>query len=311
VAEGLNDRHRVVQASDEHVAEPAPAGVRLARGRTPRAIMSPHSHKFLAVTAMLIGVAVGALAVAVAVLMNGSTSGSTTAWSQWSPPDQGIAGEREIAAEVSPFYRAAPANQLVVVTVQNISGSSASSAGTGSGSSSSGLQLAVRDPSSGTLSGISGNSAVYNLCGLGPSCAIDAGAPSSARLLLLRREALELALYTLKYINGIQNVVAILPPGRTTATAQLTAKPPLPGKTAASSTVDFAVVFQKDGMQRYLNRPLNQTLPEQLPPSVDQMQSAPEAELVSVLTGEALFQQQLIQAQDGSNVLVLSPAPPQ
>jgi hypothetical protein len=41
------------------------------------------------------------------------------------------------------------------------------------------------------------------------------------------------------------------------------------------------------------------------------MTSAPEAELVSVLTGEALFQQQTIQAQDGSNVLVLNSVPPQ
>jgi hypothetical protein len=311
MAEGLNDRHRVVRASDEHVAEPGAAGVRLGRDRTTRATVSPHSHKFLVVTATLIGVAVGALAVAIAVLMNGSSSSSTPAWSQWSPPDQGIAGEREIAAEVSPFYRATPANQLVVVTVQNISSSSASSAGTSTSSSSSGLQLALRDPTSGSLSGISGSSAVYNLCGLGSSCAINAGVASNARLLLLRREALELALYTLKYINGIQNVVAILPPGRTTATAQLTSKPPLPGKTAASSTVELAVVFQRAGLQRYLSRPLNQTLPEQLPPAVDQMPSAPEAELVSVLTGEALFQQQLIQAQDGSNVIVLSPVPPQ
>jgi hypothetical protein len=41
------------------------------------------------------------------------------------------------------------------------------------------------------------------------------------------------------------------------------------------------------------------------------MASAPEAELVSVLTGEALFSQRTIQAQDGSNVLVLSSVPPQ
>jgi hypothetical protein len=41
------------------------------------------------------------------------------------------------------------------------------------------------------------------------------------------------------------------------------------------------------------------------------MSSAPEAELVSVVTGQALFRQQAVQAQDGSNVLVLDPLPPQ
>jgi hypothetical protein len=161
------------------------------------------------------------------------------------------------------------------------------------------------------LSAVSGNSAVYSLCGLGPNCAIAVGTPSAARLLLLRREALELALYTLKYIRGIQNVVAVLPPGRTTASARLAAKPPLPGKTAASTPINLAVVFQRAALQHYLDRPLTQTLPEAIPPTVAEMPSAPEAELVSVLTGEALFQQQLVQSQDGNSVLVLSPVPPQ
>lgn len=311
MAEGLSDRTRIVRAVDDPAADARPGAMRYGGERASKPEGSPHSHKFLAATATLIGVAVGALAIALVVLLTGSSSSSTQPWSQWSPPDQGIAGEREIAAEVSPFYRAAPSSQLVVVTAQNISNSSTSAAASASSSSSGGLQLALRDPTSGSMSSISGTSAVYNLCGLGPSCSIATGAPSAARLLLLRREALELALYTLKYISSVQNVVAILPPGRTTATAQLTSKPPQPGKKATSSTVDLAVVFQRAGLKRYLDRPLQQTLPEDLPPTVAQMPVAPEAELVSVLTGEALFQQQLIQAQDGSNVLVLSPVPPQ
>jgi hypothetical protein len=310
MAEGMSDRRRIVHASDEHVADSLPATARSrSRERAPRASASPHSHKFIAATATLAGVAVGALAIALIVLLSSSRTGSAPPWSAWSPPDQGLAGEREIAAELSPFYRATPASQLVVVTVQNVSRATSSTSATSS--SNGGLQLALRDPTNGALASISGNSAVYTLCGLGPNCAIDAGTPSTARLLLLRREALELALYTLRYINGIDNVVAILPPGRTTATAQLTAKPPAPGKTASSSPLDLAVVFQRAGLKRYLDRPLAQTLPGQLPPSVGQMPVAPEAELVSVLTGEALFRQQVVQSQVGSNVLVLSQVPPQ
>jgi hypothetical protein len=305
---------RIVRSVDDRAADSLPAAVRVRGSQSSRGRVSPHSHKFLAVTAALVGVAVGALVIAAIVLVTGTRGGHSSApWSDWSPPDQGIAGEREIAAEVSPFYRATPASQLVVVTVQNVNDATASSNTTSnSGSSSSGgLQVALRDPNTGSLSAVSGNTAVYNLCGLGPNCSIAVGTPSAARLLLLRREALELALYTLKYINGIDNVVAILPPGRTTAAAQLTSKPPLPGKTAHSSTIDLAVVFQRQGLQPYLSVPLRRTLPEPLPPSVAEMPSAREAELVSVLTGEALFQQQLIQAQDGSNVLVLSSVPPQ
>ena len=41
------------------------------------------------------------------------------------------------------------------------------------------------------------------------------------------------------------------------------------------------------------------------------MQSAPEAELVSVITAHGLFQEKTEQGQDGSSVIVLSPMPPQ
>ena len=70
------------------------------------------------------------------------------------------------------------------------------------------------NPSSSAVSLLNGNTIAYNLCGIGgKNCAIGIGTPSSARLLLLRREALELALYTFKYVHGVENVVAILPPG--------------------------------------------------------------------------------------------------
>ena len=46
---------------------------------------------------------------------------------------------------------------------------------------------------------ISSNNVLYEMCGLGPRCSIDSGKATSARLRLLRREALELALYTFHY----------------------------------------------------------------------------------------------------------------
>jgi hypothetical protein len=302
MADRIGEHQQIVRATDEHAAEaPLPNTLGVPRWRrSGRPEHSPHSHKFLAATAAMVGIAAGALVVALAILLSGNRAGPAPKWSSWSPPDGGITGEREIANQVAPFYRASPATQLVVVTVQNISGSS-----------NGGMQLALRDPSSGSLSAVRGHSAVYNLCGLGPNCAIATGTPSAARLLLLRREALELALYTLKYIGGVDNVVAILPPGRSSSTAQLTPKPPSPGKTATSSQVNMAVVFQHQGLQRFLDRPLRETLPEPLPPTVSQMQGAPEAELVDVITGQGLFSHQLVQSQDGSSVLVLNPQPPQ
>ena len=299
MADGVNERKPIARAVDDAAETPLPRAAGFARsgyaGRDP----SPHSHKFLIATVTLSVIAIAAIAVALSVLLSPSSHQTVAAWSAWSPPDSGAAGERDIANEISPLYRASPASQLAVVTVHNLSDSGTST------------EIALRDPTSGSLSAISGTSAVYTMCGLGPSCAISTGTASQARLLLLRREALELALYTFKYIAGVDNVVAILPPGTTQQTSRLTSTPPAPGKTTKAVPVNLAVVFQKQGLQHFLSQPLRDTLPEQLPPTVNEMSSAPEAELVSVITGQALFTQQLIQDQDGSSVLVLNPAPPQ
>ncbi len=155
-----------------------------------------------------------------------------------------------------------------------------------------------------------GSSVVYNLCGAGSSdCSIGVGQPSAARLLLLRREALELALYTFKYIAGAQTVVAILPPGKTTIGC--TGICPKFHSPTTTKPLHLALAFDRNELSPWLRRPLRQTLPEDLPPTVAQMASAPEAELVSVITAHGLFSEHAEQAQDGSSVVVLSPMPPQ
>jgi hypothetical protein len=303
VADGVNDESRLVSASDDTADARLPAAATATvSGGSKRRSGSPHSLRFLAVTAALVGIAIGAIGVAIAILVGNNSPGPQAKWSSWTPPDNGVAGERDIANAVAPLYRASPASQLAVVTVQNFSD-------TGTGT-----QVALRSPNDGTLSALGGTTAVFNLCGLGPNCGISTGTPSADRLLLLRREALELSLYTFKYVHGVENVVSILPPGHavTVTTAKLTAKPPdKAGGKSKAAPLYMAVAFQRRSLQPFLNRPLRDTLPEQIPPTPTTIASAPEAELVSVLTAQALFKQQVIQAQDGSNVLVLDPLPPQ
>jgi hypothetical protein len=151
---------------------------------------------------------------------------------------------------------------------------------------------------------------VYNLCGVGGhDCTIGVGQPSAARLLLLRREALELALYTFKYISGAQTVVAVLPPGHTVVGCTgICAKPQ---SKPVVKPLDLAVAFDRNELGPYLSQPLHTTLPEELPPTVSQMPSAPEAPLVSVITAHGLFDEQTQQGQDGSTVITLTPQPPQ
>jgi hypothetical protein len=285
---------------------------------------SPHSGRFRTVTALLVALGIGAILLAVSVAVGGRRSAPAgPKWSQWKPPDGGTQGAQDIANFVAPFYRVDNANQLALVTVVNLESAAAAQSqaqaaanGTASSSTASGLQVAVRPSStSSQVSLLSGNTIAYNLCGIGgKNCAIGVGKPSTNRLLLLRREALELALYTFKYIGNTQNVVAILPPGHTepSPSATLSKKPPSSAATqAAPKPVDIAVLFVRQEVSPLLKDPLSQILPEQVPPTVDQMPKAPEAGLVSQITARGLFSEQLQQAQDGSNLIVLNPIPPQ
>jgi hypothetical protein len=283
---------------------------------------SPHAGRFRLITALLVALGIGALIIAGAIAAGGRTSApAAPKWSEWQPTDHGTLGARDIADFVAPFYRIDNIHQLAVVTVVNLESAAAAAqqqqaAANGAASSgvANGLQVAVRpSPTSSQVSLLGGNTIAYNLCGEGgKDCAIGVGKPSTNRLLLLRREALELALYTFKYISGTQNVVAILPPGHTEQTSTLTKKlPTSTGSQAATKPVDIAVLFVRQEISPLLGHPLRFILPEQDPPTVSQMPSAPEAGLVDQLTARGLFSEQLQQAQDGSNLIVLNPLPPQ
>ncbi len=283
---------------------------------------SPHAGRFRTITALLVALGIGAIIVTVAVAVGGrQTAPAGAKWSAWQPTEGGALGARDIADFIAPFYRIDNTHQLTVVTVVNLESAAAAAAaqqaaasGSTSNAVASGLQVAVRpSPTSSQVSLLSGNTVAYNLCGQHSSnCAIGVGKASTNRLLLLRREALELALYTFKYIGGTQNVVAILPPGHTEQTPTLSKKPPTAkaGKTTPKP-VDIAVLFVRQELSPLLKQPLSQILPEQTPPSVAQMAHAPEAGLVDQLTARGLFSEQLQQAQDGSSLIVLNPLPPQ
>ncbi|HEY2769707.1 MAG TPA: hypothetical protein VGI87_04030 [Solirubrobacteraceae bacterium] len=271
------------------------------RWRTGRE-QTPHSSKFRGAIFLLVALGLAAVVVAVVVSGSGGSSHSSGGdWSSWSPDTSGASGAQEIADYVSPYYRASSADQLAVVTAVNLNDPSNP------------LQIALS--SSGSPGGVqalpSNGTIAYNLCGLNSTdCSIGTGTPSSNRLLLLRREALELALYTFKYIHGVQTVVAILPPGKTTQTS-CTGICPKPHTASSTKPLDIALAFDRKELQPWLDRPLRETLPEALPPTVAEMPNAPEAELVSVITAHGLFSESTEQAQDGSNLLVLNPLPPQ
>jgi hypothetical protein len=312
MAEGLNEPAGLRRASDENVAEARLASAVLVAnsGQPARAARSPHARKFAFFSALLVGLAAGAVVVFAALLIGNGNGGSSAPWSPWHPFDGGVQGAQEIADHLAPLYRINGVDQLAVITVVHLGNPNSINPSTGAPT---GLQVAVQtDSGTSRLELLNGNTVAYNLCGIGSNnCTIGVGKPSALRLLLLKREALELALYTFKYISGTNNVVAILPPG-TTKTAACVGICRTPQKTT-TRRVDIALLFLRDELQPFLNQPLNQTLSNTFPPSVPQLPlwaQTPEAGIVEQVTARGLFSEQMVQTQDGSNLIELNQLPP-
>ncbi len=273
---------------------------------------SPHADKFRVVMAGLGGLALGALAVAAAVLIahdnNSSTSsasgagssGATLSWSSWKPTATGNAGATQIADYIAPFYRLSTSQQLAVITPISTTQLDAST-GTFTGS---GLTVALNTAASSSatssLRPLAGETVGYDLCGQGASDCSVGGTSSTVRMLLLRREALELAMYTFKYLPKAQNVVAVLPPGRDSTSK-------------SSKKVTVAVLFQRAELAPLLTEPVDATLQE-YPPDVAQLNAwkkTEEAGLVDTITSRSLFSESVEAQQDGSSLLILNPLPAQ
>ncbi len=135
-------------------------------------------------------------------------SSSTTAAGGLTTEEGGFQRAREIATEIARQYRGANGEQLVAVTAQ-----------TGEVS---GLPLQYialrhgrnRQLTQGDVSVVQpGETALFSFCGLAgdQNCSLP-GQPTPQRLMLLRREAVELSYYTFKLLPEIQTVVSLLPP---------------------------------------------------------------------------------------------------
>ncbi len=166
----------------------------------------PHRFRFLAVYGLL-GLALGGAIAGVAVYASRSIH-PAPAWSAWRPHGGGQGAAKEIAAHVGAAYKLPGGSQLVDVIAKAPSVSPGKTAipihyVAIRGAKGSQYQTFDVSPS---------DSVMYSLCGLGPSCAIATGTASVARGRLVRREILELALYTFKYVPGMQSVIAFMPP---------------------------------------------------------------------------------------------------
>lgn len=246
----------------------------LSSGSTPSGRKQVPRRRFRLAYAALGLVLAGAFAGLGALLATpGSKSGPP--WSSWRPTKQSTEGASQIAQYVSRRYRLPSGGQLVGVfagppRVQNIPIAA----------------FALRRGSSQRDISIvpARHGVVYLLFGLGANGSIPGARPSFERTRLIRREALELALYTFRYEEGADSVLAFLPPD-----------------TQPSTTL----FFRKIDLREQLKRPLQKTLPGTA--TLESVRRDPERTTIDRLTVSRLYQFGIQQIPDGRVVLVLGP----
>ena len=125
-------------------------------------------------------------------------------------------------------------------------------------------------------------------CGVAARCSIAAGKPTAARLRLLRREALELALYTFHY-TGVGSVVTFLPPKKGERPPVRVPLPPDAVRPAGDPA-----------------KPLTAILAEPTPPPAAAIPAA-EAATIDGITEPDLYRYHYTSDQQGGVLLVFDP----
>jgi hypothetical protein len=231
---------------------------------------------------LVLGIIVGVAATAFVVLLTSPERDEESAalWSAWAPTGEIDERVEQITNFVAGRYRLPSGAQLVGVA------SAAPRIG-----NTPVTQIAIRRPAGVLETGnpvesfASFGTVTYIMCGFGEGCAIAEGEPSPERLRLVRREVLELALFTFRYVDEATNVVTYLPPP--------------PGEEQST-----ALILRRDDLETELGRPLRHTLSVTVP-SPDTITPA-EVETIDRLTGSLVFRFSFEPLPDGTAALVLS-----
>ncbi len=228
--------------------------------------------------------AVGAFALLGAMIVRANEDGGPPWSPNFEPAGSGLDRAASIAGYVAARYRLADGNQLVAahpgIPSYVVGNEDVPAAG-----------FAIKRPA---MTGgdqyqvmEADKTVQYVLCGLGEGCAIATGDPTPERERLVRREALELALYTFKYVDGVDRVATFLPP-------------------RAGSPPTWMLLFQRDDFGDELHQPVAQTLPDAVPPA----EAIPADQIATIdgLTNPQRYRFEVQNLQNGQPIFVLEPA---
>jgi hypothetical protein len=231
--------------------------------------------------------ALGAVAIAVLVVFVQQGGGKARPWSTWRPA---IGSEskmtQEIADYVAPRYKATAAGTQLVAVIP-----SSPEITSGTKATKISAMCFIPNLNAQTCERIvmtAHGNLQAQFCGIGSECSISAGTASAPRERLVRREALEMALYEFKYVPGVKAMIAYLPPPK--------------GQSPTSM-----LYLERSNLKQELSHPLDDTLPLD-PPPLPTQSDAKEKTTIDKLTLPALFQYQVQALRDGTDALVLTPA---
>jgi len=266
---------------------PAPPELLLVPTRRDRARQTSYRFRFgilYVALAAIVGAGVGTFV----VLASRPAPPEAAAWSSWEPNGSKLARVRQIADRIPKAYVQENGEQLTVSQASQLA------VPTEQGDVPITSIFVRPDTSRGLaeesdIDAYSGADVVsYGLCGLGTSaqCAITEGTPSSERFLLLQRQALELSLYTFKYVDGVDSVIVFMPP-------------------TPKGESNGTVFLRRDDVADELRRPLAQLLPTRAP----RVGALSEIELGNILrlTKPRTYAFQFQASSDGRPILVLTP----
>jgi len=218
---------------------------------------------------------------AVVVLLVRPNHSAPTTWSKWRPDADGLVGAHEIGQKVAPQYKGANGAQLMAVQEH--------------GAQVQGLRLeaiGVRrlneegqiNPYIALFNGQ--RTLIYAFCGLQTSCALE-GDSTPQRERLLRRAALELSLYSFKYLKGFDQVVSLIDNVKVGGTS--------------------AIFLRKADLKPELDHPLRDTLPLAAAPPASTTDKK-EGPVIDALTLPNTFPAHFEPLPDGDAILVLDVA---
>jgi hypothetical protein len=210
------------------------------------------------------------------------------AWSAWQPTGSRQAKVRQIADHVPKAYKNDDGSQLTVSLASSLA------VPTEQGDVPVRAIVVRPDVSKGLaeeddIATYSSKDVVsYGLCGADSKqqCEIASGVSSPERFTLLRRQALELSLYTLKYVDDVNSVIVFMPPSQ-------------------KGQSNGSIFLRRRDVADELQHPISSLLPTKRP-RVGALTSLEEGQIIR-LTESRTYAAQVQPLPDGNPVLVLTP----